>query len=172
MEAEKVKKIRKFYYLSLLGLIPGFGIPIAIFLLIYSAVLFWNPKLALVICVNMIIGIVIMRVDNYFLKQDMKNGVNANNGFKILAQIFLDSVHDKIEMYKDYTGSYPDSLGELKNIFPTLDIDDPLLLANDKGTNRRQFYYEKKEGKYILFSSGIDRIPHTLDDLYPSKTLK
>jgi hypothetical protein len=166
------KKLRKYYWLSLLGLIPIFGLLIGIFLLIYSSIKFRNLKLALVIVCNLTIGFGLMQINNYYLTQEMKFGETSNIGFSYFAQKNLDSIQVKLEMYKDYTGAYPDSLMELKRIFPKLDIEDPLLQVNDMGTKRRQFYYENKGESYIVFSSGIDRIPHTKDDLFPRKTLR
>ena len=106
------------------------------------------------------------------MSQDMKYGQATTNGFKYLSQIFLDSLQVKVEMYKDYSGEYPDSLLELKKIFPTLVIEDPLLEANDMGTGRKNYYYLKKGDTYLLFSSGIDRIPYTKDDLFPRRSLR
>ena len=169
---ENNRNIKKYYYLSLLGIIPGFGILIGTYLLIYSSIKFKNLKLGAVIICNIVIGIVVMRLDNYYLKQEMKYGVNSNNGFKYFAQIYLDSIQSKLEMFKEYSGAYPDSLQELKRIFPELQIEDPLLSVDDRGTKKIYFYYEKKGEKYILFSSGIDRIPNTEDDIFPREFLK
>ena len=165
-------RLRKYYWLSLLALIPGFGIFIGIYLLIYSSIKFRKLKLALLIVGCIIINIIIIRIDSYYMGQEMKYGQESNNGFKYLSQVFLDSLQAKVEIYKDYSGDYPDSLMELKKIFPTLIIEDPLLEANDMGTGRKNYYYLKKGDTYTLFSSGIDRIPYTKDDLYPRRSLK
>ncbi len=163
--------VKKYYYLALLGLIPGFGILIGAYLLIYTTIKFRNLKLASFIVVNVLVGIVIMRVDSYYLSKSQKDG-RFDNGFKVLTQINLDSLQTKILMFKDYTGSYPDSLMQVKKLIPDADITDDLLEVNDKGTGKSNFYYEKTADSFIVFSAGIDRIPHTKDDLYPRKKLK
>jgi hypothetical protein len=166
------KELKKFYYLSFLGLIPAFGIIIGLYLLIYTGIKFRKWKLAFVIVINIGLGILVMKVDEYYLKRELKYGKNANNGFKYIAQAYLDDLKNQIEKYKDYVGEYPDSLLQVKKLFPDIVIEDPLLGENDMGTHKKYFYYVRKADTFALFSSGIDRIPNTKDDLYPRMVLK
>jgi len=83
-----------------------------------------------------------------------------------LSQIKLNYIMKDVEFYKIQNGVYPESLEQIKkNVFGW--IDDPIQSRKGNGINTR-FNYKKVGDKYYLFSSGIDGIPHTKDDLYPT----
>ena len=63
---------------------------------------------------------------------------------------------------KVIVGHYPDSLQQLKGIF----IFDPLMEVG-KGTGHATFNYRRIGDQYTVFSSGIDKVPNTRDDIYP-----
>ena len=169
---EKKKRLRKFFYLSLLCLFPGFGILIGIVLLCYAIFVFRNLKLIFVILLAIGGGILLLKLDEHYLSQELKYGIDTGNGFSVLAEDDLDKIVQHLDLYKLQHGGYPDSLQQLKKQDPTLNIIDPLLGRNSAAHKFINYYYQKKDDSYILFSSGIDGIPHTKDDLFPRKPLK
>jgi hypothetical protein len=84
--------------------------------------------------------------------------------------MFLNGLVKELEFYKLKNGSYPDSLEQLPKNQDIFSIYDPLL-SRRPGTKDTKYNYRKTGDTYILFSSGIDRIPHTEDDIYPTDTL-
>ena len=87
-----------------------------------------------------------------------------------LSQQNLNGLVVEIEFYKTQHGSYPDSLEQLHSNNKFIFINDPT-----QSTFFSQitplYNYEKRGDKYILFSSGIDGIPNTKDDLFPQVTI-
>ena len=94
----------------------------------------------------------------------------AAKGFAQTSQMFINGVVKELEFYKLKNGSYPDSLEQLPRNQDIFSIYDPLL-SRRPGTKNTKFNYKKTGDTYILFSSGIDRIPNTKDDIYPTETL-
>lgn len=168
----KGKRLRKFYYLSLLCLIPGFGILIGIVLLCYAIFVFRNLKLIFVILLTIGAGILLLKLDGYYLSRDLKYGKEHDNDFSLLAADDLDKIVQHLDLYKLQHGGYPDSLQQLQKQDPTLNIMDPLLGRNSEAHKFINYYYQRKDDSYILFSSGIDGIPNTKDDIYPRKAIK
>jgi len=168
----KGRRIRKFYYLSLLCLIPGFGILIGIVLLCYAIFVFRNLKLIFVILLTIGGGILLLKIDDYYLSQDMKYGKEHDSDFILLAADDLDKIVQHLDLYKLQHGVYPDSLQQLQKQDPTLNIMDPLLGRNSAAHKFINYYYQKNGDSYTLFSSGIDGIPHTKDDMFPRKPIK
>lgn len=76
----------------------------------------------------------------------------------------MNSLVKEIEFYKMQNGTYPDNLEQLdyKNSF--INIHDPI----ENAQKNDHYNYHKIENKYTLFSSGVDHIPNTKDDLYPT----
>lgn len=169
---ENNKRLRKFFYLSLLCLFPGFGILIGIVLLCYAIFVFRNLKLIFAILLAVGGGILLLKLDEHYLSQELKYGIDTGNGFSVLAEDDLDKIVQHLDLYKLQHGVYPDSLQQLKKQDPTLNIIDPLLGRNSAAHKFINYYYQKKDDSYVLFSSGIDGIPHTKDDLFPRKPLK
>ena len=168
----KNEKIRKFYYLSLLCLFPGLGIIVGIILGCYAIFKFKSIKLFLVIALTTTGGIFLIKVDSYYLKQDLMYGKDNENLYFKMAADDLDEITQNLEHYKLKHGDYPDSFQQLEMENPLLSIKDPLLAKNPDAHKFLYFYYEKKEDSYTLFSSGRDGIPNTKDDIYPRTHLK
>jgi hypothetical protein len=166
------KKIRKFYYLSLLCLFPGLGIIVGIILGCYAIFKFKSIKLFLTIVITTTVGVFLIIVDNYYLKQDQMYGKDTEKLFYKLAASELDEITKNLEHYKLKHGDYPDSLQQLEAENPFLSIKDPLLARNPDAHKFLYFYYKKTAAGYSLFSSGIDGIPNTKDDIYPRTLLK
>ena len=72
----------------------------------------------------------------------------------------MNNLIKDIEFYKIQNGEYPKTLNDLDSY----SIYDPT--QDSKGKNNC-FNYKLIGDKYLLFSSGIDRIPNTKDDIYP-----
>lgn len=166
------RKIKKFYYLSLLCLIPGFGIIIAIILICYAIFKFKSIKLFITIILTTIGGIFLMKLDEYYLKQKIMYGKDFENIAVKEAVNDLDEITQKLERYKLKYGDYPDSLQQLGDESPFFSIKDPLLTRNPKVHKFLYYYYKKTADGYSLFSSGRDGIPNTKDDIYPRTHLK
>ncbi|HSZ32847.1 MAG TPA: type II secretion system protein GspG [Puia sp.] len=166
------KGIRKYYYLSLLCVIPAFGIIIGLILTLYALLKFKDLKLFLLILILTGVGIFLMNVDMNNMKKDAVYGKETGTMYSVMAADLMDDIANKLEVYKIKTGKYPDSLTELKKMYPQLFINDPLSGHNGAIPKQTEFFYIRKEEKYTLFSVGIDGIPNTSDDIFLRKTLK
>jgi len=166
------KKIRKFYFLSLLCLFPILGIMIGIVLSCFAIFRFKSVSLFLVILAMTVGGIFVMKLDRDYLRNEMRYGKDSDNLNTLLAQDDLDEIAKSCETYKLKHGTYPDSLQQLEKENPLLSITDPLLDRNPEAHKFINFYYKKTDQGYILFSSGLDAVPNTRDDIYPRKNLK
>jgi hypothetical protein len=78
----------------------------------------------------------------------------------------LNGLVKQIEFYKIQSGHYPDSLKQMDLKGENINIFDPLLISS--GDKNGIYNYHRIGKKYTLFSSGIDKIPNTADDIYPS----
>jgi hypothetical protein len=85
-----------------------------------------------------------------------------------LAQTELNSLVKDIEFYKIKNGVYPDSLGQIDYDEKSISIHDPFLPT--KSSNGNNFTYQRILDRYTLLSVGLDRIPYTNDDIYPTIT--
>ena len=72
-----------------------------------------------------------------------------------------------VEFYKLKNGSYPDSLEQVNDDNSQTSLYDPLQ-SGGKVTTNNEFNYQKLGNHYYLFSSGLDGIPNTKDDIYPT----
>ncbi|MFD2147799.1 type II secretion system protein GspG [Mucilaginibacter antarcticus] len=79
----------------------------------------------------------------------------------------LNSLVKEIEFYKIQNGKYPDNLQQLNLSNQFVNLHDPLLADSKKDT----FNYQLKSKGYTIFSSGIDKIPNTKDDIYPTLSI-
>ncbi|WP_162915373.1 type II secretion system protein GspG [Paraflavitalea soli] len=151
------------YWIGYFCLLPLIGAFIGI-ALIYMGISRYKSKPLVAIGFA---GVMITVVTYYFIFYDMRYGANTARGYAKLSQMQINSLANSVEYYKVKRGVYPDSLEQLKEMDPLIDISDPLLLRRmDKNFNAN-FYYEKAGGKYILLSIGIDGVAHTADDIYP-----
>jgi hypothetical protein len=92
-------------------------------------------------------------------------GKAFRTGFAGNSQMELNSLMKDVEFYKIKYGVYPDSLEQVSKENPMAWTDDPL--QSGWGNNSVKFNYQKVGAHYYLFSSGIDGIPNTKDDIYP-----
>jgi hypothetical protein len=162
---------RKYFYLSLLRLLPGFGIIIGIVLMYHAIFSIKSSLLILAIIVGISINCTFVIFNFYELKQEQMYGIEAGNFMATMAQHDLDVIVSKLEKFNKINGEYPVTLKRLQNEFPGLSIEDPLLTRNASAHKFLEYYYQKKDSSYVLFSSGIDAIPNTNDDIFPRKSL-
>jgi hypothetical protein len=177
IDVARKKRIKKFYYLSLLCLFPGLGILIGIVLLVYAVFVFRNIKLILFIILTMAGGYGIMKLDSAHLRHEMLYGKDSENEYSLLARSELDDIVRNLELYRVKHQRYPDSLKQLEKDNPgPVFIIDPLQARNHARNPITYkfiyFYYTPKDTTYELFSAGVDGIPHTQDDIYPQRPLK
>ncbi|HLY70491.1 MAG TPA: hypothetical protein VKR53_12235 [Puia sp.] len=152
------RKIRNLYYWGLIGFIPNFGVIAGIVILIKG---FQFNKIKL-----MLVGIADILFTIFFWMVLSPLIFSNAAGFKEISQKQLNSVVKNIEFYNLQHGQYPDSLQQLlkdDNFAPIYDLSQ----AGKINMKTVLFNYRKVKDKYILFSSGLDGIPNTSDDLYP-----
>jgi hypothetical protein len=172
LESKPNSRLKRFYYLSLLCAFPGFGIFIGIVLLFYAVFVFKSIKLFCTIVLTMAIGIVLIKLDSYYLRRELMYGSATENLLALQALDDLDDIARNLELYKLKYQHYPDSLRELKKENPTLVLKDPLLGRRPSANKFINFYYSRNGDTYNLFSAGKDGLPNTSDDIYPRKPLK
>jgi hypothetical protein len=159
---------RKYFRFALLCLIPGFGILVGIYLLFFAIFEFKSLKLVMTISTYMLVSCGLFAIFGKYLDYDMKYGVTNGAARALWVPDDLDAIVVRLAKYKNIYGNYPDSLPELQ-VLGSISIKDPLLTRNSKAHKSLYYYYQKKDTTYILFSSGIDAIPHTVDDIYPRR---
>lgn len=160
------KSAKHVYGRGWLGLIPLVGGFVGIGLIILGVFKYRDRKLIIIGAADLFFTVAIYSsMFYYFMYSD-----TAAKGFAQTSQMFLNGVVKELEFYKLKNGSYPDSLEQLPRNSDIFSIYDPLL-SRRPGTKNTKFYYKKRGDTYILFSSGIDRIPNTKDDIYPTETL-
>jgi hypothetical protein len=93
----------------------------------------------------------------------------GKNNFAKLSQQNLNGLVSEIEFYKIQHGNYPDSLKQLSSNNKFIFIHD-VIPGKSLGGNDL-YNYEKRGDKYVLFSSGVDGVPYTKDDLFPQVTI-
>ena len=84
------------------------------------------------------------------------------------SKTFLNSLAKNIEFYKLQNGVFPDSIEQISKTDKMVFVYDPL--NSNTGENLGKFNYHRLAGGYTLYSSGLDRIPNTKDDIYPDST--
>src|ERR1700750_1332999 len=152
------------YLLGLLGLIPLVGAFVGVALILYG-VFKYKSKLLVIIGV---LGITFSILVYSLIYYNMKYGKGSGELFAELSQQNLNSLVKDIEFFKQKSGSYPDNLEELQKADSLVDIHDALITRKMETGRDSKFIYRKLGDKYTLFSVGIDDIPNTADDIYPT----
>ena len=163
---KKENKSRPPYYLGLLCIIPVVGAFVGIYLIIIGAFKFKNKVLIISGLFGIILSLIVV---GYFTRDIVKqrNDLNKSIEIKHFTQQKLNALVKDIEFYNLIKNNYPESLLQLENIDPSVDIVDVLPLG--KSNYRRNiFIYEKINNKYRLFSIGPDGKPQTNDDIFPT----
>jgi len=149
------------YLLGLLGLMPLVGFFVGLGLLLYGIIKYKDRKLILIGIFCMLFTVIAYASLFYF-------GFKSDRGKKEwahLSQLQINALIKDIEYFRIENGHYPDSLQQLLNEEELVAITDPL--RSIEHNEKTQFNYKNLGNKYLLYSSGIDGIANTQDDLYP-----
>lgn len=152
------------YLLGLLCLLPLIGAFVGIALILYGIFKYKDKLLVTIGSVGVIITLVVYS----FLFYNLRYGKNTARSFAKISQKELNSLAKSIEFYKLQRGVYPDSLQQISKMDETVIIEDPLLTRKMDDKINTDFHYQKIGERYTLFSVGIDGIPNTADDIYPT----
>jgi hypothetical protein len=149
------------YLLGLLGVIPLVGAFIGFALILYGIIKYRDKWLVVIGSACILFTVLVYSSLFYF---GFKSAAGKEN-WANMSQMQLTGLIKGVEYYKLAHGRYPDSL-------PQLRIDDKFVFINDplrsiEFSRDAYFNYKNLGNKYLLFSSGIDGIKNTKDDLYP-----
>ncbi len=161
----KIKDGNHLYRFGLLGLIPNVGIIAGIVLLFKGLFTYKDKKLVVIGIADVLFTFIFW----YSVSHIVDNSKSNNDSLTIMAQSKLNSITKDIEFYKIKYGNYPDSLEQATKDDKFAFIYDPFLSFSEKG-NDVSYHYKKIRDKYTLFSVGIDKIPNSSDDIYPTST--
>lgn len=148
------------YLLGLLGVVPLVGAFVGIALILYGIFKYKDKWLVLIGIGSIAFTVAVYGTLFYVgFKSDFGKGQFAQ-----ISKMELNTLVKQVEFYKIQNGLYPDSLQQLQEKDEFINIHDPLM------NNRKNdlYNYHRVGNKYTLFSSGIDGIPNTSDDIYPS----
>ncbi|MEO6151170.1 MAG: hypothetical protein ABIN95_11670 [Mucilaginibacter sp.] len=152
------------YLLGLLCLIPLIGAFVGFGLLLFGIFQYKDKWLIAIGAFGIVFTVAIYGALFYASTSSFV----ADKGWSQLSQHQLNSLIRDVEFYKLENGEYPDSLTQLEKGNPLVGINDPVQGLNS-GSNT--YIYERVNGKYLLFSPGIDGKANTKDDLYPQITI-
>ncbi len=143
------------------GLIPLIGFFVGIGLILLGAIKYRNGKLVLIGIAALFPTILIY--GSMILYDYSPSGRNSWTAFN---RPNLDQLVINLEFYKKEHKAYPDSLEDLvKEKY--VGIYDPVQ-GFSKSPYGKKYYYRKVGDKYLLFAMGVDGIPFTNDDIFPS----
>ena len=149
------------YLLGLLGLIPLVGFFVGAALVLYGVFKYKDRKLIIIGSACILFTVLVYSSLYYF-------GFKSEIGKKAWerhSKHLLNTLIKHVEYYKLENGTYPVSLTQLTSKNEFVSIVDPTQSINNRKTN--YFNYKNLGQKYLLFSSGLDGIPNTNDDIYP-----
>jgi len=153
------------YYWGLLGLVPVAGAVNGLIMTISGISKYRDAKYIIIGLSGILVNALYFGILIYYLNGgSLTNGKFLRSGFADMSQMQLNSLVKEVEFYKLQNGVYPDSLRQLELKNGLINIHDPVLDNSKKNI----YNYHKIGNKYTLFSSGIDEIPNTADDIYPS----
>lgn len=158
------KKNKKYILFGLLTIIPNVGFIVGIILIVKAfnrkdRIFLYLGMLGIFFTAAFFVGVI------YFSKYS-KTGIQKRTE---LTKLILDKVGNDVELFKERYKRYPDSLPELLSIDRLAPIADLMTQKGAFGRELQYFNYKKLDSsEYLLFSSGVDQIPNTSDDIYPS----
>lgn len=150
------------YFRGLLGLIPVAGAVMGIIFIADGISKFKDKRFILIGLGGIVFNACIFLFCFYYFDFPIK----LKLAFVPVSQNQVNTLLKDVEFYKLKNGIYPDSLGQLKTDSLDMSIYDPLL-ENEKLNKNSEYNYHKVGNHYYLFSSGVDGIPNTKDDIYP-----
>ena len=150
------------YGRGFLGLIPLIGAFVGIGLILLGSFKYQNRKLVLIGVAAIIPSVLVY--GSLYLFNFTPSGLNSWTAF---SKPQMDQLVKNIEFYKKEYHAYPDSLEQLTKDQQFLFINDPVQ-SFSKSKYGDKYIYKREGSKYILFSMGVDGIPYTKDDIFPS----
>jgi len=154
-----IKSIKPRYLIGILCLIPLVGALIGFGMIMFGIFQYRDKWVVFIGAIGILVTV-------YFIKSNDLHSKSSIKNFAAGDKYELNDLVKQIEFYKLQNGVYPDSLKQIDVKGEMVIINDPILsLSECKNT---LFNYHKIGNKYTLFSSGIDTIPNTADDIYPS----
>jgi len=162
----KIQDGKHLYRYGLIGIIPNVGVFAGLILIYKGFFNYSDKKLVIIGVADILFTIVFWYV---FTSGTIQKSLFADTDAK-LAQSQVNSLVKNIEFYKIQHGEYPNNLEQVNDTAVFVWITDPFL---NKGRNNKNvnFHYFKIRNKYTLFSVGLDNIPNTKDDIYPTVTM-
>ncbi len=160
------------YVLGFSSFIPGYGVPLGIIAIVWGISKKKQGGNRIVILGICGIVFTIIVFSTMFYIGFVQKGGFFNNAKIQASQMMLNELVKNIEYYKIQNGKYPEKLENLtegKEERKILYFYDPI--SSDFGGKKpKTFYYELIDNgrHYYLLSSGLDGMPFTEDDLYPS----
>lgn len=154
-------KLKPPYLLGVLGLVPLIGAFVGLGLLLYGVLKYKDKWLSLIGAAAILWSIVFYSILFY----EIKHAPVFKKELEAASQIQLNTLVKNIEFYKLLHRQYPDSLNQLFKDDKFAPIYDVLQGENNK--QNLYYNYQRAGEKYLLFSSGLDGLPHTKDDLFP-----
>lgn len=159
----KITKSESYYKYGILMIIPGLGLIIGVILL-RKGIILKNRLLSYIGLAGIFFTIVFYAWLIYYGRYSDVGKYSAVE----FTRFQLNRTMQEVEIYKLGNGYYPDSLQELKFQDVHAPIIDPL--SQHFFSKKFAYFNYKKIGdsNYTLFSSGLDQIPNTTDDIYPN----
>ena len=153
------KSIKPRYLIGILCLIPLVGALIGFGMIMFGIFQYRDKWVVFIGAIGILVTV-------YFIKSNDLHSKSSIKNFAAGDKYELNDLVKQIEFYKLQNGVYPDSLKQIDVKGEMVIINDPILsLSECKNT---LFNYHRIGKKYTLFSSGIDTIPNSADDIYPS----
>jgi len=154
-----IKSIKPRYLIGILCLIPLVGALIGFGMIMFGIFQYRDKWVVFIGAIGILVTV-------YFIKSNDLHSKSSIKNFAAGDKYELNDLVKQIEFYKLQNGVYPDSLKQIDVKGEMVIINDPILsLSECKNT---LFNYHRIGKKYTLFSSGIDTIPNSADDIYPS----
>jgi hypothetical protein len=160
---EKFNSGKHLYGRGWLGLIPLFGGVVGLGLIFLGIYKYKDRKLMIIGLAGLAFTVFVYGSMIYYFQFSEQH----RKDFSGFSQPYMNTLVKSVEFYKIENGVYPDSLEQIAATDKTVIITDPIL-SGKPIVNKRMFYYKKFGEKYNLFSAGIDMIPYTKDDIFPS----
>ena len=152
---------RHLYGRGWLGLIPLIGAFVGVGLVALGVFKYKDKKLILIGVAGILFSVVLYGGLFLFMFSD-----TARRQVVTIVPQNLNTVVRDLEFYKMQKREYPDSLDQLYSINKFSPIGDPVSV-NGPGPQKK-YNYRKLGSRYLLFSSGLDKRPGTVDDIHPT----
>lgn len=159
-----IPKIKPPYWIGFFCIVPLIGAILGIVMIIRGMSKYKDRLFAIIGALGITWTILLYSILFY----TSKNFGAFTKGWESLSQTQLNELMKSVESYKLQHGKYPDNLQDLLKDDKSIVIFDAI--QTGRGNRDIYYQYEKKGEGYVLFSAGLDGIPHTADDLYPDTT--